>query len=647
MRIFKFKGSWARIRAGNRAKFRILVALSLALGVMLAIFALAIWRLQQKHLATAAELSAEEVAQWLHAEEEWKAALLRTTLEAIMNDGQLAEAFRQRDSAALLKRATPLFDLLRREHGITHFYFHQPDRTVWLRVHAPGITGDKIDRHTLLMAERTGNVSVAIERGLTGILTLRAVSPWRQEGQLLGYLELGVEFTKMVQEVRQQLNNDVEFLIAVDKRFLDRQQWTEAMNGAGRPDEWNRFPRMVVVNRTVGALPKLAADYLSAENLQRTDSLREDNLQLAFLPLTDVTGKDLGKLIVLQDVAKELAESSSSIRLVVVVSLAAGVAAIVFFYFFLTRTENDLSERTARLENEIAERKKLDVQLAETHLQLMESARQAGMTEVATGVLHNVGNVLNSVNVSATLVADQMRHTQAGNVAKLAGLLDQHKADLAGFLTQDPRGQMIPAYLVTLAESLAAEQKTLLTELDHLRKNIEHIKDIVATQQSHAKTSGVIARVPLAELVEDALRMNASSLARHEVELVRDFQVRPVLNTDQHKIMQILINLVRNAKLACAEAGRPDKRITVRIAGEAPWVRISVSDNGVGIPAENLARIFNHGFTTRKTGHGFGLHSAALAARELGGSLAVQSDGPDRGATFILELPLHADPPAP
>ncbi len=298
-------------------------------------------------------------------------------------------------------------------------------------------------------------------------------------------------------------------------------------------------------------------------------------------------------------------------------------------------------------QRDITERKQAEIALEKANQALIAMSRQAGMAEVATGVLHNVGNVLNSVNVSATLVANGVRQSKGANVAKLAALLHEHRADLAAFLTTDSRGRLIPDYLGTLAESLAAERETVIAELGHLRKNIDHIKDIVAMQQNHAKNSGLREKIALADLVEDALRMNVSSLARHDVQLVRDFQLRPEVHTDKHQVIQILINLVRNAQLACDEAGRTEKRITVRISGDATAVRISVCDNGVGIPPENLTRIFAHGFTTRKEGHGFGLHSGALAARELGGSLTVQSAGPGHGATFILELPCKLDSSSP
>ena len=301
---------------------------------------------------------------------------------------------------------------------------------------------------------------------------------------------------------------------------------------------------------------------------------------------------------------------------------------------------------TIGISKDVTSLKEAEAKLEQLHRQLLETSRQAGMAEVATSVLHNVGNVLNSVNVSATLVADHVRHSKTANIAKLVTLFDQHKTDLVAFLTQDPRGQTIPAYLGTLAEMLAAEQKVLIAELAHLCKNVEHIKDIVAMQQSYAGNSGVVETISVPDLLEDALRINAGSLARHTVEIFRDYQARPVVTTDKHKVLQILINLIRNAKYACDESGRTDKQITVRTTSDDRGVQLAIIDNGVGIPAENLTRIFNHGFTTRKHGHGFGLHGSALAAKELGGALTVQSDGPGHGATFILALPYQSDPPA-
>jgi C4-dicarboxylate-specific signal transduction histidine kinase len=182
----------------------------------------------------------------------------------------------------------------------------------------------------------------------------------------------------------------------------------------------------------------------------------------------------------------------------------------------------------------------------------------------------------------------------------------------------------------------------MVQETTALQKNIDHIKEIVSMQQTYATMVGVVEPLDPHVLMEDALRMNVGALLRHEVDVTRDFQFVPAVVGEKAKILQILVNLIRNAKFACDETGQPGKLITLRVqAGLTPdRVRLMVSDNGVGIPPENLTRIFGHGFTTRAHGHGFGLHSAANAAREMKGSLTVQSEGRGKGATFTLELPV-------
>jgi PAS domain S-box-containing protein len=288
---------------------------------------------------------------------------------------------------------------------------------------------------------------------------------------------------------------------------------------------------------------------------------------------------------------------------------------------------------------DVTERIHAEVEVEQMHKQLLGTSRQAGMAEVATSVLHNVGNVLNSVNISSTLVSNRVRKSKVANLSKVVAMLNEHTTDLGAFLTNDPKGKQLPGYLGQLAEHLVGEQTSVLEELKLLHQNIEHIKDIVVMQQNYAKISGVVETVQITGLVEDALRMNIGALQRHGVKVLREYDDVPLMDVEKHKILQVLVNLVRNAKYACDESFRADKLMTLRVTRNNGQVRISIIDNGVGIPPENLTRIFNHGFTTRKDGHGFGLHSAALAATELGGSLSVHSDGLGKGASFILELP--------
>jgi signal transduction histidine kinase len=292
-----------------------------------------------------------------------------------------------------------------------------------------------------------------------------------------------------------------------------------------------------------------------------------------------------------------------------------------------------------RIEAEVAAR---TAELKAAQKQNLEVARRAGMADIATGVLHNVGNVLNSVNVSASLIGDKLRKSGIGDLRKAAALLQQHLDDPGDFVTRDPKGRHLPRFLVELSGQMTGEEQAILAEINALSKSVEHIKEIVSVQQNYAGGSGFIEEVSLSELLDDAIRINAESIKRHSIVVGREFDALPHSRIDKQKFLQIVVNLVSNAKNALIEGTASERLIVIRLSRTAAGRgRIEVIDNGVGIPQENLTRIFSQGFTTRKDGHGFGLHSAANLAHELGGSLTVESAGPGRGAKFILEIPIE------
>lgn len=293
------------------------------------------------------------------------------------------------------------------------------------------------------------------------------------------------------------------------------------------------------------------------------------------------------------------------------------------------------------LKEEIVERKRAEQQIEKANKELVAISHQAGMAEVATSVLHNVGNVLNSVNVSSSLVTEKLQNSGSTNLGRAVALLNAHSDNLGEFLAKDPKGRQLPNYLGQLATHLVSEQEDMLHELSLLTGNINHIKEIVSMQQNYARISGVRESLVIAEIVEEAVRLNVESLDRHRIKIRREYSVVPPAEIEKHKVLQILVNLIQNAKNAMGEGTQAERLLTLRVeAAEGGRARISVIDNGVGIPPENLTKIFAHGFTTRKDGHGFGLHSGALTARQLGGSLVVRSEGAGKGAAFVLEFPL-------
>ena len=298
-------------------------------------------------------------------------------------------------------------------------------------------------------------------------------------------------------------------------------------------------------------------------------------------------------------------------------------------------------ERVLGVSWDVTEQVQQEERRLELQMQLRDVSRQAGMAEVATGVLHNVGNVLNSLGVSATLVLAGLRDSRVGNVQRVAKLLTEQGDRLGDFLQNDRRGREVRSYLTNLGENLCAENRTLHADTQAIVVHVEHIGKIVAAQQSYARRGGVTEEVDVAELVDKAIALNFTDST--DVTITRDYQLTPRLTLDRHKLIQILGNVLSNAHHALRDQTQGERMLTVRIHPLTQGsFAIDVEDSGTGIETAVLQRLFEFGFTTKKDGHGFGLHASANLAKELGGELCGHSDGPGRGARFSLRMPLSA-----
>lgn len=337
---------------------------------------------------------------------------------------------------------------------------------------------------------------------------------------------------------------------------------------------------------------------------RQTSAKGEVWLQTSKIPLRDVAGNILGVLGTYEDITGR------------------------------KQLEQSLARHRDELEVLVEERTQ---ELREAQGRLVEASRRAGMAEVSAGILHNVGNVLNSVNVSASMMRETLDRSNLGKLRALLTLL-RDLAPGAGFLESHPQGKLVVPFLAELVDVLERDQDLLRQTLRGLAQNLEHVNAVIALQQSCASSRGILEDCALDQLVEDALRIHASSLERHDVAIEREFAPLPPAFLDRHKLLQILVNLVSNAQQACEGAAEP--RVVVRLSSPTPdTLRVEVEDNGHGIDPENLTRIFSFGFTTRSDGNGIGLHTAAIAAMELGGGLRAESDGPGHGARMVLELP--------
>lgn len=293
------------------------------------------------------------------------------------------------------------------------------------------------------------------------------------------------------------------------------------------------------------------------------------------------------------------------------------------------------------ISTEVTAEKEVEQRLKKLQSELVEASRRAGMSEVITGVLHNVGNVLNTIVVSAAVAMENVSSSHLELFMRTLELIQQQEPDLATFLTEDARGRKVPSLLRRLGERLLSSQEHARTELQRLMEQVGIIRATIEAQQSMAKPREVLEESCPADLVERAVSMFRIDfdLKGIDVSVSADESARVLL--DRQATLQILVNLIRNAIDALLDVEGP-RKLEVKAYTSEGGVHFEVSDNGGGIPEEDRVKIFHYGFTTKPNGHGFGLHTSAISAQSMGGSLEVSSDEPGSGARFRLTLPKHA-----
>jgi len=289
---------------------------------------------------------------------------------------------------------------------------------------------------------------------------------------------------------------------------------------------------------------------------------------------------------------------------------------------------------------DITEQKEAESALAKLNSQLIASSKRAGMAEVASSVLHNIGNVLNSLSVSSQTINNIITNTKISNLKKIAELISEHKDNLGNYLTMDPKGKYIPNYIESLALYWIEEKNNLVQNVNSLDTHIQHIKEVVAKQQSLSGFFGVTQPISVSELLEDAVAIVFPETGEGKVKIKRNYKYSNKILADKVNYIQIFVNLIRNAKDSLDSSPRLDKLIALSVELKNPEiVEITIEDNGSGIALEHFQKLFSYGFTTKSKGSGIGLHASILSIREMGGDLKAYSAGTGKGAKFVLEVP--------
>ena len=304
-----------------------------------------------------------------------------------------------------------------------------------------------------------------------------------------------------------------------------------------------------------------------------------------------------------------------------------------------TERQTGAADRIAGVTLDVTERVKSEERRYGHQQQLRYSSHQAGMAEVATGVLHSVGNVVNSLGIAHATVRRNLKSLRLDQLQQVTDLISVNRSTLVSFLTADPRGQHLPTYLPALSAQICSFVQAALAEIDTSEELLQHLRDVVSAQEVHAHVGTIREPVDLQELINAILVGEALELPP-TVEVVRRYEDLPLIHTDRHKLLFILMNLLNNARDAVLASAGHSGRIVVRLEREGNHALAVVEDTGVGMSPDVLSRLWRFGYTTKSNGQGFDLHNSANAAREIGATITAHSDGPNEGSRFIIRLPI-------
>jgi signal transduction histidine kinase len=613
-----FPGNIATLKSRDshrveRIRLRVLLPLTFAIILLFGVFTLGTFRIQKEDQRRENAVAARQTQALFAQELENSSDIMRSTISALMQDKELQYAFETRDRRVLLERGKPLLAEMNRLHGISHFYFHLPNRVNLLRIHEPDHSGDKINRATILEAERTGHPSTGIERGPSGLFVLRTVVPWRSGGHLIGYLEMGKELTNVAQNMHGLLQAHV--IVSVYKKFLDRAQWEKNKPQIGSHIEWDQFPNTVVMDKDISEIPTELVTYLKGSPItgtQGTFTLSSHNkvTQVTLVPLTDLSGRTLGDLIIARDVSASAHEITRAELAVLGMCLIVGSALLISFYIFLGRVERTLLSGRQELEStnrtlsqEIEERAKTEVLL----LRAKEEAEvaSAAKNEFLSRVSHELRTPMNAI---------------------------------LGF------GQVLETQELTPRQTKAVTN--ILKAGSHLLKLINEVLDISRAESGNIAVSEDV--VSLDEMLRRAFDLIRPVAKQHEIHLSTSGLATArgqYVAADEQRLMQVLLNLVANA----VKYNRPGGCVQISCEPKGTdHIRINVTDTGQGISKEDLEKLFVpferlRAGQTQIEGTGLGLALSKRLVEAMGGTIGATSVIGE-GSTFYVELRRTAAP---
>ncbi len=619
----------------EKIRKRILVPLGFALLLLLVASIVSIYWLQWRHINKDARVRLAGVQQMFRVALEGDAELLNGLIDFIKEDDNLQNAWLARDRDTLLRYATPIFEDIRGKYRVTHFHFHDPDRSCFLRVHNPTRYGDYTDHFTLSMVVRSGKPFHGIELDPFGTFTLRAVHPWRIDGKLSGYIELGEEIKHITPQLKEIL--DAELFFTINKAHLDYEKWREGMKMMGRKGKWNQFPHFVIIDQTLEQIPSDLKEHIKftrarSESLLFSVPAGTRKYRGGLVPLRDAGMRNVGDIITLTDVTDR--EASLRTLTIILIAISTGIGTVLFGFFCLHigSIERRLVKAYGDLKMEIAERKRAEESLIQANIQTEESKKE-----------------IEQVNIQL-----EASITRANRLAEEADSANKSKGEFLANMSHEIRTPMNA--IIGFSEVLAEEELT-----DDQRKHVEIIQEsgenllqLINDILDFSKIEAGKLDIEIVDCSLGRLLAVIESLMRLRVEeRGLDFEVRKAkelpahIRTDPVRLRQCLINLINNA-IKFTEKGHVYVNVSLRETKKEPYIHFDIEDTGIGIPADKQQLIFEKfmqaegGITRKFGGTGLGLPITKQLAHLLGGGLTLTSEV-GKGSVFSLTIPAGVD----
>ena len=632
----------------EKIKLRLILAFSLTIMILLGISISCIYWLQIQDVENEIQTRLSSTKSLYEEYLQQDTCILSAQIDFLKEDKNLQDIWLTKDRGTLLGYTDSIFKRMLSKYNITHFYFHDLDKTCFVRLHNPLQDGDYINRFTLANAALEDKPSSGIELGPMGTFTLRTVHPWHINDKLAGYIELGEEIEHIIVKLTKIF--DVGIFVVINKSQLEHTKWEQGLKMLGHKANWDISADFVIISYCQKEVPQEIIKQLEIQKADNKHHLfkitKEDRISKAgFIPLNDVQGKNIGQMIVVQDITAKGVYLRRLILISTIITVLIGLILLALFYVYISRLVSKLKIAYKNMKVEIENRKQAEEDLQKYRKQLEEIVtKRTAQLKIANEQMDHDISELKKERTEKSKLEAQLRQAQ-----KMKAI-----GTLAGGIAHDFNN--ILAALIGYIELTLDDLPKKTIAYDNLEQSLiccNRAKDLVKQILTFSrKTEIEKKKIQIDPIVREVLKMLRSSLPT-SIDIQQSIEPDPgFILADPTQIHQIILNLCTNAYHAMEEHGgilevtlmnidfMTETKVNNQWLKKGSYVRLTVSDTGCGMDEATLERIFEPFYTTKKPGRGTGMGLSVVygIVKNYGGTITVSSIL-GKGTIFEIFLP--------